>query len=60
MQGEGMTLTAAEKVRVVHKLDELGIDLIEAASRRPTPRSSSCSRCWPASRCSTRRSSPSA
>ena len=24
MQGEGMSLTAAEKVRVAHKLDELG------------------------------------
>ena len=25
MQGEGMSLTAAEKVRVVRKLDELGV-----------------------------------
>ena len=30
MQGEGMSLSAQEKLRVAHKLDELGIDLIEA------------------------------
>ena len=30
MQGEGMSLSAGEKVRVAHRLDELGIDLIEA------------------------------
>jgi 2-isopropylmalate synthase len=30
MQGEGMSLSAAEKVRVAHRLDELGIDVIEA------------------------------
>jgi 2-isopropylmalate synthase len=29
MQGEGMSLSAQEKLRVAHKLDELGIDLIE-------------------------------
>jgi 2-isopropylmalate synthase len=38
MQGEGMTLTAAEKVRVVHKLDELGIDLIEAGFPASNPK----------------------
>src|SRR5919112_2602787 len=38
MQGEGMSLTAAEKVRVVHKLDELGIDLIEAGFPASNPR----------------------
>src|SRR3954462_2553933 len=38
MQGEGMSLTAAEKVRVVHKLDELGIDLIEAGFPASNPK----------------------
>ena len=30
MQGEGMSLSAQEKLRVAHRLDELGIDVIEA------------------------------
>src|ERR1700712_1352717 len=38
MQGEGMSLTAAEKVRVVHKLDALGIDLIEAGFPASNPK----------------------
>src|SRR3954471_9300361 len=38
MQGEGMSLTASEKVRVVHKLDELGIDLIEAGFPASNPK----------------------
>jgi 2-isopropylmalate synthase len=38
MQGEGMTLTADEKVRVVHALDELGIDLIEAGFPASNPK----------------------
>ncbi|MCW3004663.1 MAG: 2-isopropylmalate synthase/homocitrate synthase family protein, partial [Conexibacter sp.] len=38
MQGEGMSLTAGEKVRVVHKLDELGIDLIEAGFPSSNPK----------------------
>src|SRR3954471_3839267 len=38
MQGEGMSLTASEKVRVVHKLDELGIDLIEAGFPSSNPK----------------------
>jgi 2-isopropylmalate synthase len=38
MQGEGMSLTAGEKVRVVHKLDELGIDLIEAGFPASNPK----------------------
>ncbi|HMJ34836.1 MAG TPA: citramalate synthase [Baekduia sp.] len=38
MQGEGMSLTAAEKVRVVHKLDELGIDLVEAGFPASNPK----------------------
>ncbi|MCB0829956.1 MAG: hypothetical protein KDB64_03470, partial [Solirubrobacterales bacterium] len=30
MQGQGMSLSAAEKVRVVHALDQLGVQFIEA------------------------------
>jgi 2-isopropylmalate synthase len=38
MQGEGMSLSAAEKVRVAHRLDELGIDLIEAGFPSSNPK----------------------
>ena len=38
MQGEGMSLSAHEKVRVVHALDELGIDLIEAGFPSSNPK----------------------
>jgi 2-isopropylmalate synthase len=38
MQGEGMSLTAQEKVRVAHKLDQLGIDLIEAGFPASNPK----------------------
>src|SRR5947199_2345457 len=38
MQGEGMSLTAAEKLRVAHKLDELGIHLIEAGFPASNPK----------------------
>ena len=38
MQGEGMSLTAEEKVRVVHKLDELGVDLVEAGFPSSNPK----------------------
>ncbi len=38
MQGEGMSLTAAEKVRVVHQLDALGVDLIEAGFPASNPK----------------------
>jgi 2-isopropylmalate synthase len=38
MQGEGMSLTAAEKVRVVRKLDELGVDFIEAGFPASNPK----------------------
>src|SRR3954462_1955547 len=38
MQGEGMSLTAAEKVRVAHKLDELGVHLIEAGFPASNPK----------------------
>jgi 2-isopropylmalate synthase len=38
MQGEGMSLSAAEKVRLAHKLDELGIDLIEAGFPASNPK----------------------
>jgi len=38
MQGQGMSLSAQEKVRVVRKLDELGIDLIEAGFPGSNPK----------------------
>src|SRR5438270_6670193 len=38
MQGEGMSLSADEKLRVTHKLDELGIDLIEAGMVASNPK----------------------
>ena len=38
MQGAGMSLTAAEKVRVAHKLDELGVHLIEAGFPASNPK----------------------
>ena len=38
MQGEGMSLSAAEKVRVAHRLDELGINLIEAGFPSSNPK----------------------
>ena len=38
MQGEGMTLTAEEKVRVAHLLDRLGIHLIEAGFPASNPK----------------------
>jgi 2-isopropylmalate synthase len=38
MQGEGMSLTAEEKVRVVHKLDELGVHLAEAGFPASNPK----------------------
>src|SRR3954468_11518576 len=38
MGGGGMSLTAGEKLRVVHRLDELGIDLIEAGFPSSNPK----------------------
>src|ERR1700730_393787 len=38
MQGEGMSLSATEKVRVAHRLDELGIDMIEAGFPGSNPK----------------------
>ena len=38
MGGGGMSLTAEEKLRVVHKLDELGVDLIEAGFPSSNPK----------------------
>ena len=37
MQGAGLSLTADEKLRVVHKLDELGVHLIEAGFPAANP-----------------------
>jgi 2-isopropylmalate synthase len=38
MGGGGLTLTAGEKLRVVHALDELGVDLIEAGFPASNPK----------------------
>ena len=38
MQGAGLTLTAEEKLRVVHKLDELGIGYVEAGFPASNPK----------------------
>src|SRR2546423_15712406 len=38
MQGEGMSLSAPEKLRVAHRLDQLGIDVIEAGFPRSHPK----------------------
>ncbi|MBF6619178.1 MAG: citramalate synthase, partial [Patulibacter sp.] len=38
MQGEGMTLSAEEKLRVAKKLDELGVQLIEAGFPASNPK----------------------
>jgi 2-isopropylmalate synthase len=38
MQGEGMSLSAEEKLRVIHRLDELGIDLVEAGFPASNPK----------------------
>ena len=38
MQGEGMSLSAEEKLRVAHRLDELGIELIEAGFPASNPK----------------------
>jgi 2-isopropylmalate synthase len=38
MQGEGMSLSALEKLRVAHRLDELGIHLIEAGFPSSNPK----------------------
>ena len=38
MQGEGMSLSAQEKLRVAHRLDALGIDVIEAGFPGSNPK----------------------
>ena len=38
MQGEGMSLSAGEKLRVVHALDELGVHFIEAGFPSSNPK----------------------
>jgi 2-isopropylmalate synthase len=38
MQGQGMSLSAAEKVRVVHALDDLGVQFIEAGFPASNPK----------------------
>ena len=38
MQGEGMSLSVDEKVRVAHALDDLGVHLIEAGFPSSNPK----------------------
>src|SRR5882757_7866680 len=38
MQGEGMSLSAADKVRVVQALDKLGVQMIEAGFPSSNPK----------------------
>ncbi|MEA2468664.1 MAG: 2-isopropylmalate synthase, partial [Thermoleophilaceae bacterium] len=38
MQGEGMSLSAEEKLRVAHALDDLGVHLIEAGFPSSNPK----------------------
>jgi 2-isopropylmalate synthase len=38
MQGEGMSLSVGEKVRVAHALDELGVHLVEAGFPASNPK----------------------
>jgi 2-isopropylmalate synthase len=38
MQGEGMSLSAEEKLRVAHRLDQLGVDVIEAGFPSSNPK----------------------
>jgi len=38
MQGEGMSLSAGEKLRVAHRLDELGVDFVEAGFPSSNPK----------------------
>jgi len=38
MQGEGMSLSVDEKIRVAHALDELGVHLIEAGFPASNPK----------------------
>jgi 2-isopropylmalate synthase len=38
MQGQGMSLSASEKVRVVHALDALGVHVIEAGFPGSNPK----------------------
>ena len=38
MQGQGMSLSAAEKVRVVQALDRLGVEFVEAGFPSSNPK----------------------
>ena len=38
LQGEGVFFSVEDKLRVAKKLDSLGIDYIEGATRLPTPK----------------------
>lgn len=57
MGGGGMSLTAQEKLRVVERLDELGVDMIEAGFPSSNPKKQSSSSCSRRHRSATPRSS---
>ena len=59
MGGGGLSLTAEEKVRLVHRLDDLGVRSSRPASPHRTRRRPSSSRCSSTRRSPTRRSRPS-
>ena len=61
MGGGGLTLTAEEKLRVVHALDELGVHMIEAGFPASNPKEQELFELLAGEQLSvTRRSSPSA
>ena len=60
MQGEGMSLSADEKLRVAHRLDALGIDLIEAGFPASNPKEQELFSCSGARPSATPTSPPSA
>ncbi len=60
MQGEGMSLSAEEKVRVAHVLDELGVPLVEAGFPASNPKEAELFERSRGRRSRTRRSPPSA
>ena len=59
MQGEGMSLSAAEKLRVAHALDRLGIHFIEAGFPSSNPKEEELFELLAGERSRTRRSAPS-
>ena len=51
MQGQGMSLSAAEKVRVVQALDRLGVQFVEAGFPSSNPKEEDGTSCNDANAC---------